>query len=101
LSDFDHTTLDDLIHSRLRLAIMAALAGVERADFSALKRQVNATDGNLGMHLRKLEEAGYIQADKQFQDRKPVTRYALTDTGKQAFAAYLDQLAAWLPKTRA
>lgn len=80
---------------------MATLASVERIEFAALKRQVNATDGNLGMHLHKLETAGYIAADKQFCDRKPITYYSLTRLGKRAFAQYLDQLTAWLPKTRA
>ncbi|MEY3952901.1 MAG: hypothetical protein RL320_1703 [Pseudomonadota bacterium] len=92
-ASYDHTEIDDLIHSRLRLAIMAALAGVERMEFTALKRVVNATDGNL-----KLETAGYIDVSKQFRERKPVTYYALSDRGKGAFRSYLDRLALWLPR---
>jgi len=95
-SEFDHTALDDLLHSRIRLAVMAVLASVEQAEFSFLKQQVKATDGNLGAHLRKLEEAGYLTATKQFVDRKPQTRYALSATGYQALAAHLRKLEAML-----
>ena len=90
--EFDHTRLDDLIHSRIRLAVMAVLASVERAEFTFLRDKVNATDGNLGSHLRKLEEAGYLHATKRFVDRKPLTDYALTASGRSAFRAYLAQL---------
>lgn len=93
MTEFDHTQLDDLIHSRLRLAVMAVLASVERADFAFLRDQVNATDGNLGAHLRKLEDAGYLSAHKRFVDRKPVTDYRLTAQGRAAFDAYVAHLA--------
>lgn len=93
MTGFDHTQLDDLIHSRLRLAVMAVLASVDRADFTFLRDQVNATDGNLGAHLRKLEDAGYVSADKRFVDRKPVTDYRLTAQGRAAFDAYVAHLA--------
>jgi DNA-binding MarR family transcriptional regulator len=92
VAEFDHTLIDDVIHSRLRLAIMAVLASVERAEFSFLRRQVNATDGNLGAHLRKLEEAGYIRTEKQFVNRKPRTDCYLTDAGRTAFRNYVDRL---------
>jgi DNA-binding MarR family transcriptional regulator len=92
VADFDHTLIDDVIHSRLRLAIMAVLASVDRAEFSFLRRQVNATDGNLGAHLRKLEEAGYIRTEKQFVDRKPRTDCYLTDVGRSAFRNYVERL---------
>lgn len=94
MAEFDHTQLDDLIHSRIRLAVMAVLASVERAEFTFLRDKVNATDGNLGSHLRKLEEAGYITVAKRFAERKPVTDYALTPAGRAAFQAYLERLAA-------
>lgn len=94
MTEFDHTQLDDLIHSRIRLAVMAVLASVERAEFSFLRDQVKATDGNLGAHLRKLEDAGYVSADKRFIDRKPVTDYRLTAQGRAAFDAYVAHLAA-------
>lgn len=90
--EFDHTQIDDLIHSRIRLAIMAVLASVEQADFTFIRDQINATDGNLSVHLRKLEDAGYIKVDKQFEERKPVSRYALTGAGRKAFQAYIDHL---------
>jgi DNA-binding MarR family transcriptional regulator len=92
VAEFDHTRLDDLIHSRIRLAVMAVLASVERAEFTFLRDQVNATDGNLGSHLRKLEEAGYIAVSKRFLERKPVTDYALTESGRAAFRAYVAHL---------
>lgn len=93
MTEFDHTQLDDLIHSRIRLAVMAVLASVERAEFSFLRDQVKATDGNLGAHLRKLEDAGYLSAEKRFVDRKPVTDYRLTAQGRAAFDAYVAHLA--------
>lgn len=93
MAEFDHTQLDDLIHSRLRLAVMAVLATVERAEFAFLRDQVNATDGNLGAHLRKLEDAGYLTATKRFAERKPVTDYRITAAGRSAFEAYIKHLA--------
>jgi DNA-binding transcriptional ArsR family regulator len=90
--EFDHTQIDDLIHSRIRLAIMAVLGSVEQADFTFIRDQINATDGNLSVHLRKLEDAGYIEVDKRFEGRKPVSRYALTDSGRAAFRGYIDYL---------
>lgn len=97
MSDFDYQQLDDVIHSRIRLAIMAVLAGVERAEFTFLRQQVKATDGNLGTHLMKLEDAGYVTAHKHFVGRKPVTHYAMTKRGRQAFALYLKRLEELLP----
>jgi len=89
---FDHTQIDDLIHSRIRLAVMAVLASVEQANFTFIRDQINATDGNLSVHMRKLEDAGYIKVDKRFEGRKPVSRYALTEAGRDAFQAYIDHL---------
>ena len=90
--EFDHTQIDDLIHSRIRLAVMSVLAVVEQAEFTFLRNQINATDGNLSVHLRKLEEGGYIEVNKQFEGRKPVSRYALTEPGRKAFQNYIAQL---------
>ncbi len=98
MTDFDYKQMDDLIHSRIRLAIMALLAGVQRAEFTFLRDQVKATDGNLGTHLKKLEDAGYVSAHKHFEDRKPVTHYALTRKGRQAFDQYLQRLEGLLPR---
>ena len=92
MSDFDYQQLDDVIHSRIRLAVMALLLSVEEAEFNFLKEKVNATDGNLSVHLKKLEDAGYISVKKEFINRKPRTMYTLTKTGRKAFEAYLEQL---------
>ena len=92
MSDFDYQQLDELIHSRIRLSVMAILAAVEDAEFTHLRDRVGATDGNLGAHLRKLEDAGYVAVEKEFVERKPVSRYSLTAKGKRAFAEYVDRM---------
>jgi DNA-binding HxlR family transcriptional regulator len=92
MNEFDYQQLDDLIHSRIRLAVIALLITVEEAEFVYLKDKVNATDGNLSVHLKKLEDAGYISVKKEFVNRKPKTMYAITKTGRKAFEAYLDRL---------
>jgi DNA-binding HxlR family transcriptional regulator len=92
MPDFNYQQLDERIHSRIRLAVMSVLIGVERAEFSFLKQQVNTTDGNLSIHLRKLEEAGYITVKKEFVNRKPLSQYSITRRGRQAFTAYIEQL---------
>lgn len=89
---FDYQELDEVIHSRIRLAVMSILVGVDEADFTYLRDRTGATDGNLGAHLRKLEDAGYVAATKQFIDRKPVTRYRLSKAGREAFRRYVDRL---------
>ncbi|MDO9222665.1 MAG: transcriptional regulator [Caulobacter sp.] len=89
---FDIDRIDEVIHGRLRLGIMAFLAGAGAADFNTLKARLQATDGNLSAHLRKLEDAGYIAVDKCFRDRKPLTTISLTDEGRAAFAAYLEAI---------
>jgi DNA-binding MarR family transcriptional regulator len=93
MAGFDIGRIDDVIHGRMRLGIMAYLADAEVANFNELKRALDATQGNLSIHLRKLEEAGYIAIDKSFLDRKPLTRARLTDAGRRAFAEYLEALA--------
>ena len=92
MSEFDYQNLDDLIHSRIRLAIISVLVAVEEADFNFLKEKVNATDGNLSVHLKKLEDAKYISVKKEFVDRKPKTVYSLTKIGIKAFELYVAQL---------
>lgn len=96
MSQFDYHRLDGVIHSRIRLAAMSILASVEEAEFTYLRDRTGATDGNLGAHMKKLEDAGYVTVDKRFVDRKPVTRYALTDAGREAFRRYVDRLEAML-----
>jgi DNA-binding MarR family transcriptional regulator len=90
---FDIAEIDEVIHGRMRLGIMAWLADAEVADFNTLKAMLNATQGNLSVHLRKLEDAGYIEIEKSFLGRKPLTRARITENGRAAFAAYLDAIA--------
>ncbi|MGF1454966.1 MAG: winged helix-turn-helix domain-containing protein [Alphaproteobacteria bacterium] len=97
---FDHKQIDDVIHGRVRLAIMAFLASVDEADFAALKAAVSVTDGNLSVHLRKLEEAGYITLTKSFVGRRPNTTCTLTDEGRSALVNYVDHIEALLQSTR-
>ncbi len=92
MSRFDHTALDDVIHGRLRLGIMAYLSTVSPAPFVELKSKINATDGNLSTHLSKLEDAGYVRLDKSFVDKRPRTNVHLTAKGRKAWIAYLDKL---------
>jgi DNA-binding MarR family transcriptional regulator len=93
MAAFDIGKIDDLIHGRLRLGIMAYLAEAEVADFNELKQVLEATQGNLSVQLRKLEEAGYITIEKSFLDRKPLTRARITSAGLKAFRRYLDAMA--------
>ena len=89
---FDHSEIDDVIHGRLRLGIMAYLASVSPAIFGELKQKVGATDGNLSTHLRKLEDAGYVRQEKRFVGRRPQTRVFLTDTGRKAWLTWIDRM---------
>jgi DNA-binding MarR family transcriptional regulator len=92
LSPFDHNKLDDVIHGRIRLGVVAYLSAVDSALFGELRDQVGATDGNLSAHLRKLEDAGYVRADKSFVNRKPQTRLSLTAEGRKAWRVWLDRI---------
>lgn len=85
-------SLDEVIHQKVRLGIMSALMARPEADFRFLKETLNVTDGNLSIHLTKLEEAGYIQSHKEFVRKKPHTTYTPTETGRDAFAGYLAAL---------
>ena len=89
---FDINRIDDVIHGRVRLGIMAILSGVESADFNTLKTRLSATDGNLSVHLRKLEDAGFVAVTNRFEGRKPLTEAAMTPSGRKAFIAYLDAM---------
>ena len=87
--------LDDLIHQPVRLRIMSALASLEareQVDFSFLKEKLTLTDGNLGAHLRALEDAGYIVVEKTFVDRRPKTYVAVSSAGRKAFSAHVAAL---------
>ena len=96
MSAFDHTSIDDVIHGKVRLGIMAYLSTAESATFKELRDKVNATDGNLSVQISKLEEAGYVRVEKSFQGKKPLTRVALTKHGRDAWIAYLGRLQALL-----
>jgi DNA-binding HxlR family transcriptional regulator len=84
--------LDRLIHERLRLGIVSALAANESLTFNNLKSLMNTTDGNLSVHARKLEDAGYITCTKFFEGRVPKTEYKLTTTGRRALESYLNHM---------
>ena len=84
--------IDEVIHGRMRLGIMVYLSDADVADFTELKTVLEATQGNLSVHLKKLEEAGFIAIDKSFKDNKPLTRVSITDDGRKAFSLYLDAL---------
>jgi DNA-binding HxlR family transcriptional regulator len=92
MDGFDISAIDDVIHGRIRLGVMAYLAGADSADFNVLKAKLQTTDGNLSVHLRKLEEAGYVAVEKTYSGRKPLTRLALTPAGRDAFVGYLDAI---------
>ncbi len=87
---------DRLIHERVRLGIVSALAGHESLTFSDLKATLQITDGNLSVHARKLEDAGYIECSKSFEGRMPRTEYRLTAAGRAALQQYVDHMEALL-----
>jgi DNA-binding transcriptional ArsR family regulator len=86
--------LDQLIHERVRLGIVSALAATKKLTFGELKEILNLTDGNLSIHARKLEDAGYIECRKYFEGRRPQTEYSLSPTGKKAFEKYVNHMEA-------
>jgi DNA-binding HxlR family transcriptional regulator len=92
--------LDRLIHERIRLGIVSALATNDSLSFNDLKRILKTTDGNLRVHARKLEEAEYSSCVKFFEGRVPRTEYRLTSTGRRALSQYLDQMEEWIRVTR-
>jgi len=86
--EFDHQLLDKVIHSRIRLAAISYLNVVSRSGFVEIRDKINATDGNLSIHMKLLEAAGYIHCDKEFLERKPQTIYSITQKGRAAFNRY-------------
>ncbi|MEM8559166.1 MAG: transcriptional regulator [Bacteroidota bacterium] len=92
--------LDTTIHQRIRLGIVSALAAGGTMSFTDLKTALDLTDGNLSVHARKLEDAGYVACRKFFDDRTPRTEYDLTDAGRTALTRYLDQMEAIIRATR-
>jgi DNA-binding transcriptional ArsR family regulator len=91
---------DRLIYERVRLGIMSALAMHERLTFNELKSLFDVSDGNLGAHARKLEEAGYVVCTKSFEDRRPKSEYRITHVGKKALLRYLEHIEAVIKATR-
>ena len=91
---------DRLIHERMRLAIISALAVNESLSFAELKTILKTSDGNLSVHARKLEDAGYVSCTKTFDERTPRTEYAITDKGRRALEKYLDQMEALIKAAR-
>jgi DNA-binding MarR family transcriptional regulator len=91
---FDHNGIDDVIHGRLRLGVMAYLSAVSPAIFCELRDKVGATDGNLSTHLKKLEEAGYVRQEKRFVGKKPQTRVFLTEAGRKAWIVWIQRMEA-------
>ena len=92
--------LDRLIHERVRLAIVSALAVNESLTFNELKGLLHTTDGNLSVHARKLEDAGYVACVKSFEGRTPRTEYSLTSTGRRALERYLNHMEAVIGRMR-
>jgi len=92
MDGFDIDDIDEVIHGRVRLGVMAYLSSAEMADFNTLKARLQVTDGNLSVHLRKLEDAGYISVEKSFVGRKPLTQVSVTREGQAAFLRYLDAI---------
>ncbi len=103
MTSFDHKEINDVIHGRVRLAIMSFLAtnsddcNKGEVDFTHLKKSINVSDGNLSTHMRKLEEAGYLNVTKQFKGKRPQTLCKLTDSGRAAFKTYISHLESLLP----
>ncbi len=92
--------LDRLIHERLRLGILSALVVNDRLTFNELKKLLETTDGNLSVHARKLEEAGYVTCTKSFEGRMPRTDYQITSAGRQSLERYLDHMEALIRAMR-
>lgn len=86
--------LDKVIHERMRLGIISALAANESLSFTDLKNLLNTTDGNISVHARKLEEAGYLTCEKSFKGRVPLTEYRITSDGRKALNRYLNHMEA-------
>lgn len=93
-------SLDEVVHQRTRLAILSALSAHTRLAFNELKDLLDITDGNLSVHARKLEDAGYVRCTKRFRGRTPLTEYALTPAGRRALEAYLAHMEAIIRAAR-
>ena len=99
-TDNSPADLDRLIHERMRLGVVSALAVNQTLSFNELKKLMKTTDGNLSIHARKLEDAGYIKCTKSFDGRIPKTEYALTAPGRRALERYLNHMESLIKQTR-
>jgi DNA-binding MarR family transcriptional regulator len=99
-ADTNPVALDPIIHVRVRLGIVSALAVEESLTFNELKQRLATSDGNLSVHARRLEEAGYVEIEKSFDGRIPRTDYRLTETGRRALRRYLDHMEALIERVR-
>ncbi len=93
-------SLDKIIHERIRLGIVSALAVNDQLSFNELKQLLQTTDGNVSVHARKLEDAGYVSCQKRFEGRVPKTEYKLTTVGRRALERYLSHMEALIHATR-
>lgn len=100
MTDQPHNELDEIIHQRTRLSIMATLAGVESLDFNELKARLGLTDGNLSTHMTHLEKAGYLTICKSFKNRKPMTTLSISPAGRKAFERYVNTLQSIIDKAK-
>jgi DNA-binding MarR family transcriptional regulator len=100
LASSESRELDSLIHHRMRLGIVSALAADDSLSFNDLKAVLETTDGNLSVHARRLEDANYIAVSKRFEGRRPRTEYSLTPLGRKALQKYLDHMDALIQATR-
>lgn len=92
VAEFQIGAIDELVHGRMRLGILTYLASAHTADFNTLKSVLGATQGNLSVHLTKLEGASYVSIEKSFRDRKPLTRVRITEAGRRALRAYFEAM---------
>lgn len=97
MKPFDHRAIDEVIHGRVRLAIMAFLKGARQSDFVELRDTLELTDGNLAIQLRKLEEHGHVRIEKGYFGKRTRMTVTITDAGDAAMTAYLEQLKALFP----
>lgn len=93
-------SLDPLLHSQLRLAVVSLLISVEEADFTFIKEKTEATAGNLSVQIDKLEKAGYIKVEKSFKGKRPLTTCKITNKGVKAFEEYVENLKSYLGKDK-
>lgn len=92
MAEIDFNGLDTLVHGPLRLGVITALSVEGRLDFTALVKRFEVADGAMGVHLRKLEDAGYIACDRRFVGRRPKSTYSITTAGRRALRRYLDTM---------